>query len=154
MDQEIKIMPCLDMQNGSVVKGVHFVDIRDAGDPVECARAYCDPVTLIREVSTDELESIKVVISQFFPGLHRCSITSEVCMYTMTPDGHFYLGKRPGSNLVFGVALAGHGFKFAPVLGEILADLMVDRRPAIDIKLFSPNRFNPEKQTRRKGGNP
>jgi len=34
-------MPCMDMQNGRVVKGVHFVDIRDAGDPVECALAYC-----------------------------------------------------------------------------------------------------------------
>lgn len=34
-------MPCLDMQNGRVVKGVHFVDIHDAGDPVECAAAYC-----------------------------------------------------------------------------------------------------------------
>lgn len=34
-------MPCLDMQNGRVVKGVHFVDIRDAGDPVQCAEAYC-----------------------------------------------------------------------------------------------------------------
>jgi len=42
MDQPIRIMPCLDMQSGRVVKGVHFVDIRDAGDPVECARAYCD----------------------------------------------------------------------------------------------------------------
>jgi cyclase len=42
MDKTIRIMPCLDMQNGRVVKGVHFVDIRDAGDPVECARAYCD----------------------------------------------------------------------------------------------------------------
>jgi len=41
MDKKIKIMPCLDMQNGRVVKGVHFVDIRDAGDPVECAVAYC-----------------------------------------------------------------------------------------------------------------
>ena len=38
---DIHIMPCLDMQNGRVVKGIHFVDIRDAGDPVECARAYC-----------------------------------------------------------------------------------------------------------------
>ncbi len=35
-------MPCLDMQDGRVVKGVHFVDIRDAGDPVQCAKAYCD----------------------------------------------------------------------------------------------------------------
>lgn len=41
MTQPVSIMPCLDMQNGRVVKGVHFVNIRDAGDPVECARAYC-----------------------------------------------------------------------------------------------------------------
>lgn len=36
----IKIMPCLDMKNGRVVKGVHFVDIKDAGDPVENAAYY------------------------------------------------------------------------------------------------------------------
>lgn len=41
MDQTVRIMPCLDMQNGRVVKGIHFVDIKDAGDPVQCARAYC-----------------------------------------------------------------------------------------------------------------
>jgi cyclase len=41
MAGKVAIMPCLDMQNGRVVKGVHFVDIRDAGDPVECAKAYC-----------------------------------------------------------------------------------------------------------------
>ena len=41
MSTPVRIMPCLDMQEGRVVKGVHFVDIRDAGDPVECARAYC-----------------------------------------------------------------------------------------------------------------
>ena len=41
MKKQISIMPCLDMQNGRVVKGVHFVDIQDAGDPAECAKAYC-----------------------------------------------------------------------------------------------------------------
>ena len=41
-EKMIRIMPCLDMQNGRVVKGVHFVDIKDAGDPVACARAYCE----------------------------------------------------------------------------------------------------------------
>ncbi|MFA5293628.1 MAG: imidazole glycerol phosphate synthase cyclase subunit [Phycisphaerae bacterium] len=40
-DRKVKIMPCLDMRNGRVVKGVHFVNIKDAGDPVECAKAYC-----------------------------------------------------------------------------------------------------------------
>ena len=53
LDQTIKIMPCLDMQNGRVVKGIHFVDIRDAGDPVECARAYC-------ETGADELALLDI----------------------------------------------------------------------------------------------
>ena len=38
--ETIKIMPCLDMKNGRVVKGVHFVDLRDAGDPVQNAAFY------------------------------------------------------------------------------------------------------------------
>jgi len=42
MTVPIRIMPCLDMQEGRVVKGVHFIDIRDAGDPVACAAAYCE----------------------------------------------------------------------------------------------------------------
>ena len=53
MSQPVCIMPCLDMQNGRVVKGVHFVDIRDAGDPVQCARAYC-------EAGADELALLDI----------------------------------------------------------------------------------------------
>jgi cyclase len=53
MTKRISIMPCLDMQNGRVVKGVHFVDIRDAGDPVECAKAYC-------EAGADELALLDI----------------------------------------------------------------------------------------------
>ncbi len=41
MDRDVVIMPCLDMRDGRVVKGVRFVDIKDAGDPVQCALAYC-----------------------------------------------------------------------------------------------------------------
>ncbi|MBW1769124.1 MAG: imidazole glycerol phosphate synthase subunit HisF, partial [Deltaproteobacteria bacterium] len=37
MGQKIKIMPCLDMKEGRVVKGINFVDLKDAGDPVENA---------------------------------------------------------------------------------------------------------------------
>ena len=70
MDKQIKIMPCLDMQNGRVVKGVHFVDIRDAGDPAECAKAYCragaDELALLDITATVEnrptmLEVVKKV---------------------------------------------------------------------------------------------
>jgi len=41
MKPKVRIMPCLDMAKERVVKGVHFVNLRDAGDPVECAKAYC-----------------------------------------------------------------------------------------------------------------
>jgi len=66
-------MPCLDMQNGRVVKGVHFVDIRDAGDPVECAKAYCragaDELALLDITATIEsrptmLEVVKKVAAE------------------------------------------------------------------------------------------
>jgi cyclase len=53
MSETVLIMPCLDMQNGRVVKGVHFVDICDAGDPAECARAYC-------EAGADELALLDI----------------------------------------------------------------------------------------------
>ncbi|MBN2033722.1 MAG: imidazole glycerol phosphate synthase subunit HisF, partial [Deltaproteobacteria bacterium] len=54
----VKIMPCLDMQNGRVVKGIQFVNIRDAGDPVECCLAYCragaDEIALLDITATVE----------------------------------------------------------------------------------------------------
>ncbi len=51
--QNVLIMPCLDIKEGRVVKGVHFVGLRDAGDPVECARAYC-------EAGADELAFLDI----------------------------------------------------------------------------------------------
>jgi cyclase len=53
----IRIMPCLDMKEGRVVKGVHFVDIRDAGDPVEHARFY-------QEEGADELAMLDIAATQ------------------------------------------------------------------------------------------
>src|SRR5512136_1630588 len=54
----VVIMPCLDMRDGRVVKGVRFVDIRDAGDPVECCLAYCkagaDEIALLDITATIE----------------------------------------------------------------------------------------------------
>ncbi|WP_066639507.1 imidazole glycerol phosphate synthase subunit HisF [Desulfolucanica intricata] len=40
--EKVLIMPCLDIKDGRVVKGVHFVNLKDAGDPVECAIIYCE----------------------------------------------------------------------------------------------------------------
>ncbi|MFC1736477.1 imidazole glycerol phosphate synthase subunit HisF [Candidatus Hydrogenedentota bacterium] len=49
----VKIMPCLDMKDGRVVKGIHFVDLKDAGDPVENAAFY-------QEEGADELAMLDI----------------------------------------------------------------------------------------------
>ena len=51
-----RIIPCLDITGGRVVKGVKFVQLRDAGDPVECARAY-------EEQGADELTFLDITAS-------------------------------------------------------------------------------------------
>ena len=51
-----RIIPCLDVRDGRVVKGVHFVDIRDAGDPIEAARRYND-------MGADELVFLDITAS-------------------------------------------------------------------------------------------
>lgn len=70
-----RIIPCLDVKNGRVVKGVSFVDLRDAGDPVECARAYdeqgADELVLLDITATHEgrgtmLDIVKRVAESVF----------------------------------------------------------------------------------------
>ncbi len=64
-----RIIPCLDVDNGRVVKGVKFVDIRDAGDPVEIARRYdregADEITFLDITAThDNRDTIVHVVEQ------------------------------------------------------------------------------------------
>ena len=64
-----RIIPCLDVDNGRVVKGVQFIDIRDAGDPVEIARRYdaegADELTFLDiKASADNRDTIVHVVEQ------------------------------------------------------------------------------------------
>jgi len=63
-----RIIPCLDVREGRVVKGVKFVDIRDAGDPVECARAYdqarADELVFLDITASHERRKILIDIVQ------------------------------------------------------------------------------------------
>jgi cyclase len=60
----VKIMPCLDMKDGRVVKGVHFVDIKDAGDPVESAAFYqaegADLLAMLDIAATQEMRKTRL----------------------------------------------------------------------------------------------
>jgi sarcosine oxidase len=63
-------------------------------------------------------------------------------MYTNTPDGHFIIDRHPSSEDVLLLsACSGHGFKFAPVMGELAADLLLRGEARHDISLFGLERF-------------
>ena len=69
-------------------------------------------------------------------------LRAKACMYTSTPDEHFVIGRHPRHpQVLVACGFSGHGFKFAPVIGEILADLATTGATAHPIGLFDPCRF-------------
>jgi len=67
---------------------------------------------------------------------------SETCIYTLSPDRHFVVDLHPEhSQVAFAAGFSGHGFKFASVVGEILADLTTQGKTELPIDMFRCNRF-------------
>jgi cyclase len=79
---KIRLIPCLDVKEGRVVKGVNFVDLRDAGDPVEAAAAY-------DEAGADELCFLDITASHEKRGtiLDVVARTAERCFMPLTVGG-------------------------------------------------------------------
>lgn len=82
MTVRVRVIPCLDVRDGRVVKGVNFVDLRDAGDPVEQARAY-------DAAGADELCFLDISASHEGRGtlLDVVRRTAEVCFMPLTVGG-------------------------------------------------------------------
>lgn len=98
--------------------------------------ADADPDHSAPRASEEEEDGIRAFLKQYLPGLNNQPMRSQICFYTLTPDGHFLLGPLPGHPHIFVAALAGHGFKFAPVLAEILADMLEGNPPSMDLSLI------------------
>jgi len=79
---KVRVIPCLDVKDGRVVKGVQFVDLRDAGDPVEAARAY-------DAAGADELTFLDIAASHENRGtiLDVVQRTAEQCFMPLTVGG-------------------------------------------------------------------
>ncbi|MBS0362037.1 MAG: imidazole glycerol phosphate synthase subunit HisF [Proteobacteria bacterium] len=82
MTLRVRVIPCLDVKDGRVVKGVQFVSLRDAGDPVEQARAY-------DAAGADELMFLDITASHENRGIifDVVSRTAEVCFMPLSVGG-------------------------------------------------------------------
>jgi glycine/D-amino acid oxidase-like deaminating enzyme len=95
-----------------------------------------------RAVTLEDEKNLREFLSSTFPALADAPIVySRVCMYCDTHDGHFWIARDPDRRgLIIAAGDCGHGFKFAPVLGEIIADA-VEEKPNPILEKF---RWRPE----------
>jgi len=95
-----------------------------------------------RVVTTEDEKNLRNFLASTFPSLVDAPIVyTRVCMYCDTHDGHFWIARDPErEGLVVAAGDSGHGFKFAPVLGEIIADAVEGK----DNALLNKFRWRPE----------
>lgn len=133
---------CVDMPDGfyygapSVADDLVKVALHSGHDSI------ADPDHLDRLLRPSDTPHIAAFIRKVLPGLDTTVQRHAACMYTMTPDGHFIVDRHPGnSGLILAAGFSGHGFKFAPVVGEALADLAIAGKTSAEFGFLSAARL-------------
>jgi len=127
--------------------GIHYGFPLDGRGRIKVAKHHhddemVDPDDHDREVSTADDALIRAAIADHLPAANGRRLEGKTCLYTVTPDGDFIIDRLPGSpHVIVASPCSGHGFKFAPVIGEILADLATEGGTRHDIGRFSLGRF-------------
>jgi len=100
------------------------------------------PDDLDRDVHDRDEELLRAFVSRYLPRASGPTLSLKTCMFTNTPDEHFIIERCPDNHdIVVAAGFSGHGFKFASVVGEILADLATTGETAHDISSFASDRF-------------
>jgi sarcosine oxidase len=114
------------------------VGIHHAGETV-------DPETVSREASTTDADRLRAHVAPAFPQLDVAPHETSVCLYTNTPDEAFILDRHPDhANVVIASCCSGHGYKFAPAVGEAATELALGATPRSDLGLFQIRRLWPK----------
>ncbi|MEV6654626.1 N-methyl-L-tryptophan oxidase [Streptomyces sp. NPDC051219] len=131
---------------GVQVYGFPAIDGPGGGAKVAFFRqggTVCTPDTIDRTVHPEEIAAMAGQVAPHLPSLPGSFLTASTCMYSNTPDEHFVITPHPAhENTTVACGFSGHGFKFTPVVGEILADLALTGSTHHPIELFDPRRFS------------
>ena len=118
-----------------------FYGFPDLGSGVKVARHHggvgARPDHVEREVTDDEIADMRGLVRRFVPSADGPMRSAAVCLYTNTPDGHFWIDQHPAhERVLIASTCCGHGFKFAGVVGEILAASVIGQLIPFDLSLF------------------
>ena len=105
-------------------------------------RVVADPLAVDRDIDSIEEATLRKFLAEHLPGVSQQRTDHAVCMYTMSPDEHFIVDHHPADErIVFAAGLSGHGYKFAAVLGEVLADLALDGTTKLPVEFLRLKRL-------------
>ena len=90
------------------------------------------------EVDVARLAPVEAYAARRIPAVVPTAMAPETCLYSLTPDEDFILDRV--GNVVIGAGFSGHGFKFGPLMGEVLADLAAGVEPRLPAGRFSLDR--------------
>jgi len=119
----------------------------DFGDGIKAAFHGFGDLTDAKHVNREidlarDVEPVARALEQWMPGATRVFREAKPCMYALTPDENFVIDHHPDhANLILCGGFSGHGFKFAPVVGEIAAELALDGGSRHGIDFLSLRRF-------------
>ena len=100
-----------------------------------------NPTNVNRDLLPEDPTRLEAFLSSCLPQVTPRIARHSVCLYTMTPDQHFVIDSHPHhTNVIFAAGFSGHGFKFCPVIGEVLADLAQTGKTEHPISFLSLNR--------------
>jgi len=102
-----------------------------------------DPDNVNRKTTTEDTENLEYVLQKYLPTAVGSLEQSKICLYANSPDENFIIDRLPGyeDQVVIACGFSGHGFKFVSVVGELLADLVEERKTAQSIEFLSATRF-------------
>ena len=130
--------------------GRHFYGFPNLGEGVKAASHHegeiVSPDNIRRDVSPAEVEGMRRILRQFLPDADGPLRSAVVCMYTNTPDHHFFIDRHPECpQVLIASPCSGHGFKFSSAIGEVLADLVARGESRFDLSLFGNRRWETQK---------
>ncbi|MEM8866360.1 MAG: FAD-dependent oxidoreductase, partial [Planctomycetota bacterium] len=100
------------------------------------------PEAIDRDIDPSDQQRLEAFVARRLPGVSQSITNHATCYYTMSPDEHFLVDRLPSDERIcFAAGLSGHGYKFAPVLGEALADLATEGSTALPVDFLSARRF-------------
>jgi sarcosine oxidase len=102
---------------------------------------WVEPDKVDTTISEQDEDVLRNCLKACFPQGNGALLKAKTCLFTNTPDEHFLIHQDSTLPLVSGSGFSGHGFKFCSVIGEILADLILNGETTHDIRLFSKDRF-------------